>query len=123
MQLERIFKNIVALYFLGYAYFIGCLFFEVETSPELPEGTAVWAWLIVLVLLIITQYCLYTFKPIGKKFFLPLVLIGILLMIDLPLEYMHSESVFEYLIDYVMSVCEGAILAMLYFTDIKKKFI
>jgi len=123
MTLERIFKNIVALYFLVYAYLIGLvLFFEEEAYIELPESDLAWPWLIVFVLLVITQYCLYTFKPIGKKLFLPLILIGILLMTGLPLESFHSDSVFEYLIDYIASICEGAILAMLYFTDIKKKF-
>ena len=122
MTLERIFKNIVVLNFFVYAHFIGPGLFEEETYPELPETDLLWPCLIVFVLLVITQFCLYTFKPIGKKLFLPLILIGILLMIGLPPEYMHSDSVFEYLIDYIATICQGAILAMLYFTDIKKKF-
>ena len=43
--------------------------------------------------------------------------------IGLPLEYFQIDSVDQYLVEYIAAAADGAILAMLYFTDIKKKFI
>jgi len=123
MKLERIFKNIVALNFLSILYLIGLGFFEAEASIELPETDLLWPLLIYLLLLPITLYFLYTFKPIGKKLFLPLVLISSLISIGLPLEYFQIDSVDQYLVEYIAAAADGAILLMLYFTDIKKKFI
>ena len=123
MKLERIFKNIVALNFLSILYLIGLGFFEAEASIELPETDLLWPLSIYLLLLPITLYFLYTFKPIGKKLFLPLVLISSLISIGLPLEYFQIDSVDQYLVEYIAAAADGAILLMLYFTDIKKKFI
>jgi len=94
-----------------------------ELYADLPETDLLIPFGIVLVLYIITLYFLYAFKPIGKKLFLPLVLISILITVSLPIEYSQPELAFEVFGEYFLILTEGAILAMLYFTDIKKKFI
>ena len=69
-------------------------------------------------------YLLYKFKPLGKKVFVPfLILIEILGYFYLTLEdfTQHNHKIFYYL-DFIDYFLTGVIVTFVYFTDIKKEF-
>ena len=76
----------------------------------------------------IVCYQLYSFKPIGKRLFMPLVLLfiilGFLSEIVNPMEV--SKNLFYLFIFYIVSplffVVQGTVGAMLYFSDIRQRF-
>ena len=140
MNLEKIFKNTILLYFLSTVVFL-IISFTLEKKflgeelylidseidlfivPALEETIFILIWFLVALIAftinILSLYFLYYFKPIGKKLYIySLIVLFILFIFDKgdvisgPLQLM----------DYFGSLLEGAIICFLYFTPIKEKF-
>ena len=140
MNLEKIFKNTILLYFLSTVVFL-IIAFTIEKNflgeelylidseidlfiiPALEEAIFILIWflvsLITFAINIISLYFLYNFKPIGKKLYVYSLVVMLILFIfnkgDVlsgPLQSM----------DYFGSLLEGIIICFLYFTPIKEKF-
>ena len=140
MNLEKIFKNTILLYFLSTVVFL-VISFTLEKNflgeelylidseidlfiiPALEESIFILIWFLVglvsVTINILSLYFLYYFKPIGKKLYIySLIVLFILFIFDKgdvisgPLQLM----------DYFGSLLEGAIICFLYFTPIKEKF-
>ena len=140
MNLEKIFKNTILLYFLSTVVFL-VISFTLEKNflgeelylidseidlfiiPALEEAIFILIWflvsLITFAINIISLYFLYNFKPIGKKLYVYSLVVMLILFIfnkgDVlsgPLQSM----------DYFGSLLEGIIICFLYFTPIKEKF-
>jgi hypothetical protein len=140
MNLEKIFKNTILLYFLSTVVFL-VISFTLEKNflgeelylidseidlfiiPALEESIFILIWFLVALIAftinILSLYFLYYFKPIGKKLYIySLIVLFILFIFDKgdvisgPLQLM----------DYFGSILEGIIICFLYFTPIKEKF-
>lgn len=140
MNLEKIFKNTILLYFLSTVVFL-VISFTLEKNflgeelylidseidlfiiPVLEESIFILIWFLVALIAftinILSLYFLYYFKPIGKKLYIySLIVLFILFIFDKgdvisgPLQLM----------DYFGSILEGIIICFLYFTPIKEKF-
>ena len=140
MNLEKIFKNTILLYFLSTVVFL-VISFTLEKNflgeelylidseidlfiiPVLEESIFILIWFLVALIAftinILSLYFLYYFKPIGKKLYIySLIVLFILFIFDKgdvisgPLQLM----------DYFGSLLEGIIICFLYFTPIKEKF-
>ena len=76
----------------------------------------------------IVCYQLYSFKPIGKRLFMPLVLLFIILgfLSEIVNPMAVSKNLFYLFIFYIVSplffVVQGTVGAMLYFSDICQRF-
>lgn len=140
MNLEKIFKNTILLYFLSTVVFLFISFtlekkflgeelylidseIDLFIVPALEETIFILIWFLVALIAftinILSLYFLYYFKPIGKKLYIySLIVLFILFIFDKgdvisgPLQLM----------DYFGSLLEGAIICFLYFTPIKEKF-
>ena len=79
--------------------------------------------LIIVIIWFYNQYLLLKFKPLGKKIFLPLLILNIIYSISHfnPKDFVY-ENEFLYLIDFIHVFLQGVIVTFLYFTDIKKEF-
>lgn len=76
----------------------------------------------------IVCYQLYSFKPLGKRLFMPLVLLFIILgfLSEIVNPMAVSKNLFYLFIFYIVSplffVVQGTVGAMLYFSDICQRF-
>ena len=76
----------------------------------------------------IVCYQLYSFKPVGKRLFMPLVLLFIILgfLSEIVNPMAVSKNRFYLFIFYIVSplffVVQGTVGAMLYFSDIRQRF-
>ena len=127
MNLEKIFKNLVRAQLLFcFGYFIYSLYAgalnDTSLAADVVISSSEVAFLIVALVYIVNLYLLFKFKPIGKLLFVPLILITASLSLALPIEFFHLGTPFEYLFNNLSIMIEGAIITMLYLTDIKDKF-
>tara|TARA_B100001057_G_scaffold97398_1_gene94175 strand:- start:944 stop:1366 length:423 start_codon:yes stop_codon:yes gene_type:complete len=139
MQYEKIFKNILLIYFFIFALsliptvILGDFFtpnpeyvfvseeapFFIEIIPNSFETILVLFFFLVLIVYFYSLYLLFTFKKFGKKLFIYcFIIIMILSLISYGTYYTGVEE-FLALLSYVF---EGIIIAFLYFTPIKEKF-
>lgn len=76
----------------------------------------------------IVCYQLYSFKPVGKRLFMPLVLLFIILgfLSEIVNPMAVSKNLFYLFVFYIVSplffVVQGTVGAMLYFSDICQRF-
>lgn len=76
----------------------------------------------------IVCYQLYSFKPVGKRLFMPLVLLFIILgfLSEIVNPMAVSKNLYYLFIFYIVSplffVVQGTVGAMLYFSDIRQRF-
>lgn len=76
----------------------------------------------------IVCYQLHSFKPVGKRLFMPLVLLFIILgfLSEIVNPMAVSKNLFYLFIFYIVSplffVVQGTVGAMLYFSDIRQRF-
>ena len=127
MNLEKIFKNLVRAQLLFcFGYFIYSLYAgalnDTSLAADVVISSSEVAFLIVALVYIVNLYLLFKFKPIGKLLFVPLILIFYSLSLAMPIELFYLGTPFEYLFNNLSIMIEGAIITMLYLTDIKDKF-
>lgn len=124
MNIEKIFKNIIIINFL---LIISCIIYliveeSINPSPEVDSFSNIeLISLIASLVYIINFYFLFKFKSLGKTLFVPILIIIYALSLGLPETYFNYtpiESAFE----SINIMLDGMIVAMLYWTDIKKRF-
>lgn len=129
MITEKIFKNIILTKVaLIVAYF--CLAIaEGLISPIDEDLSLTWLDSIILVLLfgyILSIILLYKFKPFGKTLFVSTFVLSIVLILfegeDFFIINYSSLTPFISVVEELLGVVDGIILATLYFTSIKGKF-
>ena len=139
MQYEKIFKNILLIYFCIFAlslisvFILGDFFTPnpdyvflseespifIEIIPNSFETILVLFFFLVLIVYIYSLYLLFTFKKFGKKLFIYCFIILMILSLTSYGTYYTGVEEFFALLSYVF---EGIIIAFLYFTPIKEKF-
>ena len=125
MNLKNIFKKFVLLDLLLIVLGVSTLFFENETILSFNENvdpTSDMLDLITLIYLVawlICLYFLYKFKQIGKQFYFFIFIFGIILSL---LMGALAQGPITYVLDGLSWANSGAILALLYFSPIKKEF-
>ena len=125
MNLKNIFKKFVLLDLLLIVLGVSTLFFENETILSFNENvdpTSDMFDLIALIYLVawlICLYFLYKFKQIGKQFYFFIFIFGIILSL---LMGASAQGPITYVLDGLSWANSGVILALLYFSPIKKEF-
>ena len=125
MNLKNIFKKFVLLDLLLIVLSVSALFFENETILSFNENVDPMSdmlgliALIYLVALLICLYFLYKFKQIGKQFYFFIFIFGIILSL---LMGASAQGPITYVLNGLSWANSGAILALLYFSPIKKEF-
>ena len=139
MQYEKIFKNILLIYFFIFAlslipvFILGDFFTPnpeyvflseespifIEIIPNSLETILVLFFFLVLFVYIYSLYLLFTFKKFGKNLFIYCFIIIMILSLTSYGTYYTGVEEFLTLLSYVF---EGVIIAFLYFTPIKEKF-
>ena len=125
MNLKNIFKKFVFLDLLLIVLGISTLFFENETILSFNvnvDPTSDMLDLITLIYLVawlICLYFLYKFKQIGKQFYFFIFIFGIILSL---LMGASAQGPITYVLNGLSWANSGAILALLYFSPIKKEF-
>ena len=125
MNLKNIFKKFVLIDLLLVIVGISTLFFENETIMSFNEnvdptsGMFDLIGLIYILAWLISLYFLYKFKQIGKQFYFLIFIFGIILSL---LMGASAQGPITYVLDGLSWANSGAILALLYFSPIKKEF-
>ena len=127
MNLDLIFKRLILIDVVIISFFIALAVFIPESDVvsdfnlNIPEQhnfyyILIFVWLIIFY---ISIYLLYNFKPLGKQLYLANFIFVILLdLFGGPV----ALDEWVYVIDSLTSALSGAILVILYFSPLKKKF-
>lgn len=127
MNLDLIFKRLILIDVVIISFFIALAVFIPESDVvsdfnlNIPEQhnfyyILIFVWLIIFY---ISIYLLYNFKPLGKQLYLANFIFVILLdLFGGPV----ALDEWVYVIDSLTSALSGAILVLLYFSPLKKKF-
>lgn len=126
MNLTIIFKRLILASFFIYLFFILSPFIISESlkvtyfnNSVNPGDTFYLFVLIWIVASLINLYLLYNFKKLGKQMFLYIFIASLILsLFGGPVA---SDPIF-YIIDGLGMAVSGALLVMLYYTPISKKF-
>jgi hypothetical protein len=128
MDLKRIFRNLILL---NIGIFILIIFSSIYQSTKLIDlkqtlapgffDTQFGIALVVVILLmyIVAVYCLYNFKPLGKSLFL-LTILGYIICL-----YLGKIQIIDqitYILQYIATITDGAILTLIYFSPLKDMF-
>ena len=97
---------------------------EVDSDIKMTEGIL---FLFIILLLPFMWYFLYKLKPIGKKLFIFYLILGAISFFTVSDDSYLVTSVnpltrFLDLMENVLILLDGVILAFLFFTDVKEKF-
>ena len=134
MNLEKIFKNfIIADLIFLVIIFVNEIFYQSEEvsaiSDQLSFGIfdsetgvlLVFGFLVVLLILyFISLFLLYRFMSFGKPLYTFIIIATLLVSI---FSGPSISTALGYVIDWIETLIEGAILTFLYFSPIKDKFI
>jgi len=127
VNLDLIFKRLILIDVAIISFFIALAVFIPESDVvsdfnlNIPEQhnfyyILIFVWLIIFY---ISIYLLYNFKPLGKQLYLANFIFVILLdLFGGPV----ALDEWVYVIDILTSALSGAILVLLYFSPLKKKF-
>mgnify|MGYP005995041367 FL=1 len=126
MKLTTIFKRLVLASFFIYLFFILSPFIISESlkvtyfNNSVDPGNTFFLFVLIwIVASLINLYLLYNFKKLGKQMFLYIFIASLILsLFGGPVA---SDPIF-YIIDGLGMAVSGALLVMLYFTPISKKF-
>ena len=122
MNIEKVFKNLIIAQFV---LFVMLIIYSInapsaEFGEEITFSGAEIALLVIIFALYINYFLLLTFRPIGKVLFIPILLV--MYTLGFSVETGDEDNV-TYLFDTLSTIIEGMLIAMLYFTEIKNKFI
>tara|TARA_B100000767_G_scaffold42518_1_gene36367 strand:- start:1230 stop:1610 length:381 start_codon:yes stop_codon:yes gene_type:complete len=124
MSLKTIFKRLILLELLLILAITSSIFFEskevMSFNESVPIADGIVIFLVVwLLALFASLYLLYNFKKIGKKLFLGVFILGLVLaLISGPL----ATDSWTYVLDAIECSISGVLIFILYFTPIKKEF-
>ena len=121
MNIEKVFKNlIIAQFVLFVLIIVSVIFAPYDEYVESTISNNDIASFVMLVVLYINYFLLFTFRPIGKVLYIPILLVLYTLVFSAgPVDVDSYTELF----DYLSTMIDGMLIAMLYFTDIKNKFI
>ena len=126
MNLKIIFKRLILLDLLLFILIVVAAFYpstEVEDFNKYFESELSNSFLIIIGVLqliyLINLFLLYKFKSIGKKIYLILFIVLMVLSLLVPPQATDS---WLYVLEGLGLAISGAILVFLYFTPIKKEF-
>ena len=96
MNLEIAFKRLILV---DFAIIILVTFsaFVVPVNEELPFTSIDAIALALLVIYLVSLYLLYTFRPLGKILYAPVVIFSIGVGVGYPLEYINPQNYFDYI--------------------------
>lgn len=126
MKLTIIFKRLILASFLIYLFFILSPFIISESlkvtyfNNSVDPGDTFFLFVLIWIIAsLVNLYLLYNFKKPGKQMFLYIFIASLILsLFGGPVA---SDPIF-YIIDGLGMAVSGALLVMLYFTPISKKF-
>ena len=126
MKLTTIFKRLIIASFLIYLFFILSPFIISESlkvtyfNNSVDPGNTFFLFVLIWIIAsLVNLYLLYNFKKPGKQMFLYIFIASLILsLFGGPVA---SDPIF-YIIDGLGMAVSGALLVMLYFTPISKKF-
>ena len=126
MKLIIVFKRLVLASFLIYLFFILSPFIISESlkvtyfNDSVDPGDTFYLFVLIWIIAsLINLYLLYNFKKLGKQMFLYIFIASLILsLFGGPVA---SDPIF-YIIDGLGMAVSGALLVMLYYTPISKKF-
>ena len=126
MKLITIFKRLIIASFLIYLFFILSTFIISESlkvtyfNDSVDPGDTFYLFVLIWIIAsLINLYLLYNFKKLGKQMFLYIFITSLILsLFGGPVA---SDPIF-YIIDGLGMAVSGALLVMLYYTPISKKF-
>ena len=128
MNLEKIFKNLILANIGMFILIIISAYFQnnliLEYSQKLEPGffdtqLGLAAVLLILLMYIMAVYCLYNFKPLGKSLFIYTIISYIICLYFGKIQIVGQVT---YILQYITTLTDGAILTLLYFSPIKEKF-
>ena len=128
MNLEKVFKNLILanigifILIIVSAYFQNSLILEYTKNLEPGFFDTQFGLALVfsiLIMYVISVYCLYNFKPIGKQLFLFIIILYIMCLYFGKIQIISQVT---YILQYIATLTDGAILTLLYFSPIKEKF-
>ena len=126
MNLENVFKKLIIYYLIAMVvlvFVIGYIDWDIPVE-QYPEDTGMHIIkYIVGFLFLINLYFLYKFKPIGKTLFIPLIIIGSIIPVEVDLIMTPGYENLELSFAWIDGVFMGMMIMSLYFTDIKNKFV
>ena len=134
MNMEKIFKNLaLANILITIVYLIFFIFFDTDYDVSEEDAEFLLSDLIFGIIAMVyvigfvyCHYLLYKFKPLGKKIFLPIILLNILiyaiLFVDEDLTSLTTSNL-DIFIEWITGLISGCLLIFIYFTPIKDKFI
>ncbi len=128
MNIKNIFKRFIILDLILIIITVVAYFFQSEIALAFneqvnPENEVTDMLVVISLMLLIVYflnlYLLYKFNPMGKKIYLPLIIIGLIISL---LSGTNAVGPVLYVIEGLGWANTGAILALLYFSPIKKEF-
>jgi len=128
MSLEKIFKNLILLNIGMFILIILSSNYQstilIELTKSLDPGffdTKFGVVLVIIILLmyLVSVYCLYNFRSIGKSLFLLTIAAYI---ICLCLGKIQIIGQVTYILQYIATLTDGAILTLIYFSPLKERF-
>ena len=125
MDIEKVFKKVVLADFILLIIMFSLAFFPSASYTTIEEESITSAEifsLIVLVVYIVNLYFLYKLKPVGKKLYIPLYLISVVLIFVYPESYLTYSYSFEIVLESLISMISGLIIGFLYWSEVSKKF-
>ena len=126
MHLEKLFKRVILLdFFIGIILPIAWGMIQGSAHPSSEVVVLTNTEIVTLLLLpvyCVNLYLLYTFKPIGRPMYVLILAFMYGLTFGVPVEMLSTTNHFEYFLTSIGPMISGAILTMIYLTDIKKKF-
>ena len=130
MITEKIFKKIIQTQFALIITTFVLVAFETEIYPLVDEDLS-FTFLDSILLLWAIGYItsislLYKFKPLGKKLYVIILILGLIMTLSgnedfFIIEY-TSFTPFIYAVEYLIFLVDGIILASLFLTTLKEKF-
>lgn len=126
MKLQTLFRRIIILDILFFTIFFFYYFFFqsglVENfNAKVMDEYPIYLGLIILFVFIlhfISLYLLYSFKKKGKF----LYIFSLIIISTSFLSEPHAYDGIEIFLDYLTSLCDGAIIVLMYFTNLSRNF-
>jgi hypothetical protein len=128
MSLEKIFKNLILLNIGMFILIILSSNYQSTILIELTKSLdpdffdtkfGVVLVIIILLMYLVSVYCLYKFRSIGKSLFLLTIAAYI---ICLCLGKIQIIGQVTYILQYIATLTDGAILTLIYFSPLKERF-
>lgn len=124
-KLVSIFKKVILLDIIIFVTLIILYGFYYDAESEIVYSSSITPIEVISLGLILIQVVLYylllKFKPLGKKLIIPFISVAIVVYALSPIDYTIYPN-FIYSIEWLGGMTTGALLALIYFTDLKNKF-